>query len=230
MPPYVLSPEARIRALRRRGGALAPRPIPAERAALLVIDMQNHFVAPGGVGEVPPARKIVPTINGLAHGARAMGCAVVWIQTTAKGAITRWPLQHSHMLAPGDARRRLESLAPGARGFDLYPGLEAHRSDLRVTKIHYSAFIPGSSRLDERLRARGIDTLLIAGTATNVCCDSTARDAMMLNYRPIMLSDATATWSEAEHAATLDLFVQFFGDVMTAADALRNMVPPPGRN
>jgi ureidoacrylate peracid hydrolase len=55
---------------------------------------------------------------------------------------------------------------------------------------------PPSSDIDAQLRSRGIDTLLIAGTATNVCCESTARDAMMLDYRVIMLSDANATDEE----------------------------------
>jgi ureidoacrylate peracid hydrolase len=79
------------------------------------------------------------------------------------------------------------------------------------------------------LKTFGIDTLLIAGTATNVCCESTARDAMLLDYRVIMLSDANATWTDAEHAATLDNFLLFFGDVMTADEAIGKLVPIEGR-
>ncbi len=77
-------------------------------------------------------------------------------------------------------------------GFKLYSELEALPGDLRVKKIKYSAFIAGSSDIDTQLRRSGIDTVLIAGTATNVCCESTARDAMLLDYRVIMLSDANA--------------------------------------
>jgi ureidoacrylate peracid hydrolase len=124
------------------------------------------------------------------------------------------------MLTPERAAKRLASLDEGADGFKLFAGLEPLPNDLRVKKIKYSAFIAGSSDIDARLKSRGIDTVLIAGTATNVCCESSARDAMMLDYRVIMLSDANATWTDEEHAATLNNFMLFFGDVMTADDAI----------
>jgi ureidoacrylate peracid hydrolase len=98
-----------------------------------------------------------------------------------------------------------------------------------VKKIKYSAFIAGSSDIDAQLRSRGIDTLLIAGTATNVCCESTARDAMMLDYRVIMLSDANATLTDEEHAATLNSFLMFFGDVMTVDEAISRLLPVASR-
>ena len=97
--------------------------------------------------------------------------------------------------------------------------------DSIVDKTRFGAFVPGSSDLHDILQARGIDTLIITGTATNVCCESSARDAMMLDYRAIMLSDATATWTDAEHTGTLDNFLLFFGDVMTAAEAISRLVP-----
>jgi ureidoacrylate peracid hydrolase len=181
--------------MRVRGRLSNDEPLCAERTALVVVDMQNHFVAEGGLGEVPLARSIVPTINSLTAAMRDAGALVVWIQTAANDALERWVRLHSDVLAPDRARRRIASLDQAAEGFALYPGLDVRPEDLRVTKIHYSAFIAGSSDLDAKLRARGIDTVLIAGTATNVCCDSTARDAMMLNYRVVMLSDANATWT-----------------------------------
>lgn len=213
---YTPSDAGRERALNVRGRLLNEDPIQADRTALVVIDMQNHFVAEGGVGEVPPARMIVPTINELANAMRSVGVLVVWIQTSATGALEHWARHHSGVLSLESAKRRLASLDERSHGFELYPGLDVRPEDLRLTKIHYSAFIPGSSRLDEKLRERGIDTVLIAGTATNVCCESTARDAMMLDYRAIMISDANATWTADEQRATLDLFAAFFGDVMTS--------------
>ena len=89
----------------------------------------------------------------------------------------------------------------------------------------HSAFIAGSSDIDEKLKSRGIETLLITGTATNVCCESTARDAMMLDYRVIMVSDANAASTDEEHAATLNNFILFFGDVMTADEGVGRLVP-----
>lgn len=223
MHPYTLSPAARERALRIRGKLTNEAPLPAARSALLVVDMQNYFVAEGRPTAVAQARAIVPTINRLASAVRAAGALVVWIQTTAKGARERWAQHHAGVLTPERARLRLAGLDEAGADFPLYAALEPQPSDLRVTKIHYSAFIAGSSTLDADLRARGIDTVLVAGTATNVCCESTARDAMMRDYRVVMVSDANAAGSDAEHQATLDLFVSFFGDVMTADQVVQGL-------
>ena len=75
----------------------------------------------------------------------------------------------------------------------------------------------------EYLHSRGIDTVLVAGTATNVCCESTARDAMMLNFKTIMVSDALAARSDELHAASLTAFYSKFGDVQTAAEVLQSL-------
>lgn len=232
MHKYSASEHATALALRRKGKPIALDTIDAPRAALLVIDMQNYFVAEGFPTEVPLARAIVPNINRMAAAMRAARGTVVWIQTTAVGALERWANHHRYGLAPAKAAKRLAGLAEDGEGFKLYPQLEALPADLRVTKIKYSALIPDSSDLHEILTRRGIDTLLVAGTATNVCCDSTARDAMMLDYRVAMLADANATWTDEEHAATLDTFRSFFGDVMTTDEAigrLRPAAPTPSR-
>ena len=89
-----------------------------------------------------------------------------------------------------------------------------------VEKKRFSAFIQGSSELAEVLRARGLDTLLITGTVTGVCCESTARDAMMLNFKTIMVSDACAARSDGEHGAALVAFYVTFGDVMTTDEVV----------
>jgi ureidoacrylate peracid hydrolase len=89
--------------------------------------------------------------------------------------------------------------------------------------------MPGSSDIDAQLKARGIDTVLITGTATNVCCESSARDAMLRDYRVVMLSDGNATWTDEEQAGTLNSFAMFFGDVMTTDEALARIVPAEAR-
>lgn len=221
MHAYALSPAAREQALRVRGQLRSSEPVHAARTALVVIDMQNFFLAPGAACEIAPARAILPKINALAARLRERGVLVVWVQTDASLALQRWARHHRSVLAPQHARRRMAGLDPAGEGFALYPAMQPHCDDWRATKTHYSAFIAGSSDLDARLRARGIDTLLIAGTATNVCCESSARDASMLNYRVIMVADANASWTDAAHAATLDLFAGFFGDVMSADEAAR---------
>ena len=220
MHRYVVSDAVKERLLRRQGKLISHDEIDAARTALVVVDMQNHFVAEGFPAEIPLSREIVPIINRLARAMRVAGGQVVWVQTTATGALDQWGNHHKYMLTPERAAKRLASLDEGADGFKLFSGLEPLPNDLRVKKIKYSAFIAGSSDIDARLKSRGIDTVLIAGTATNVCCESSARDAMMLDYRVIMLSDANATWTDEEHAATLNNFMLFFGDVMTADDAI----------
>ena len=89
---------------------------------------------------------------------------------------------------------------------------------MRVAKNRYSALIKGD--FQDVLLKRGIDTLLIAGTKTNVCCESTARDAMMLDFKVVLLSDCTAALSDEEQRGTLENVIQQFGDVRSADEAL----------
>ncbi len=226
MHKYSVSEHVRERVLRRQGKPFALEQIDPSHSALVVVDMQNHFVAEGFPGEIPVAREIVPAINRMAAAMRVAGGAVAWIQTTAVGALERWSNHHKYRLRPEVAARRLASLAEDAEGFRLYPELEVLPEDLRVKKIKFSAMIPDSSNLHPTLTQRGIDTLLLAGTATNVCCESTGRDAMMLDYRVAMLSDANAAHTDEEHATTLNNFQVFFGDVMSTDDAIARLLAP----
>jgi ureidoacrylate peracid hydrolase len=107
----------------------------------------------------------------------------------------------------------------------LYKTLEPLADDLYVRKIKFSAMIGDSSNLDRVLRDNGIEILLIAGTKTNVCCESTGRDASMMEYRVVLLSDGTATSTDEEHAAALNGFQISFGDVMTVDEALERLTP-----
>jgi len=104
--------------------------------------------------------------------------------------------------------------AVGFAAVKLWPDLDVWPEDEIVRKYRYSAFMPGTSELPDRLRARGFDTVLITGTVTNVCCESSARDANMTNFRTIMVSDGNAALSQEEHDASLAAFYNTFGDVM----------------
>jgi ureidoacrylate peracid hydrolase len=112
-------------------------------------------------------------------------------------------------------------LLEGSPGHALWPDLEVAPEDLRVTKNRYSAFFPGACELPELLRRRSVDAVLIAGTMTNVCCEASARDAMMDGFKVVVVSDANAARSDAEHLASLATIVQFFGDVRDTDDTLR---------
>jgi ureidoacrylate peracid hydrolase len=229
MHRYVTPQSVKDRVLRRQGTLLSHETIDAGRTALVVVDMQNYLVAEGFAAEVPKARDIVPNINRMAKALRAAGGTVVWVQTTATGAMEQWANHHNHMLTPDRVDKRLTQLNEGHDGFKVYPKLETLPADLRIKKIKYSAFIAGSSDIDVQLKSRGIDTLLVTGTVTNVCCESTARDAMMLDYRVVMLSDGNASLTDEEHAASLNNFLIFFGDVMTIDEAASRLVPAEQR-
>lgn len=229
MHNYVTPEFVRESVMRRQGKPRAFEVIDAARSALVVVDMQNHFVAEGFPSEVPLAREIVPNINRMAAAIRAAGGRVVWIQTTATGAMERWANHHNYMLTPENVARRLKSLAEDSEGFKLYPKLAALPTDIYVKKIKYSAMIPDSSNLNEVLVRNGLDMLLITGTVTNTCCESTARDASMFDYRVIMLSDGNAARHEELHAGTLNNFQLYFGDVMTTDEAIARLAPVAAR-
>ena len=78
----------------------------------------------------------------------------------------------------------------------------------------------GASDLEARLRALGIDTVIVTGTLTNVCCESTARDAMMRDLKVVLVADANAARTPEDHLAGLRTVVQLFGDVRTAEETI----------
>ena len=230
MHRYSVPASVQDRVVSRMGKLLAHDTIEAGRTALVVVDMQNYFCAQGFPAEVPLSREIVPAINRMAGAMRGAGGTVVWVQTTAVGALERWGNFQTRMLTPERQAKRLAGLDDASEGFMLFPGLEVLPGDIRVKKVKYSAFIAGSSDIDAQLKARGIDTVLITGTLTNVCCESSARDAMLLDYKAIMLSDGNATLTDEEHAGALNTFMMFFGDVMTTDEAIRRLTPVKQRN
>jgi ureidoacrylate peracid hydrolase len=121
----------------------------------------------------------------------------------------------------------IEAFSPGAFGHGLWHGLEVLPQDLKVQKRRFGAFVPGSSDLHAILQARHIDTLIVTGTATQVCCESTARDAMMLNYKVFFIADGNATFNDDEHNATLSAMAHAFCDVVDT-DTMVGMIEPVG--
>ncbi|HET7363588.1 MAG TPA: cysteine hydrolase [Burkholderiales bacterium] len=225
MHEVALRPEIIERVLARRGRLHLYDRLDPRHTALVVIDMQNAFVAPGAPIEVPGARAIVPAINRLAAELRRRAVPVIWVlhQNAADGG--DWERFFGCFIAPENRARAAQALAKESELQRLWPELDARSDDTLVTKNRYSALIPGASSLAALLQAKGIDTLLIAGTKTNVCCECTARDAMMLDYKVVLLCDCTAALSDDEHLATLENVIQQFGDVMTADDALALLNP-----
>ena len=213
-----IRPEIVERVVARRGRLHLFDRLDAKRTALLVIDMQNAFVAPGAPIEVPAARGIVAPINRLAAALRKRGVPVIWVMHENQKGGRDWAGFFDAFVAPGKREAAAAALEAGSPLQALWPELEVAPGDLRVAKNRYSAFIKND--FQRNLEKRGIDTLLIAGTKTNVCCESTARDAMMLDFKVVLLSDCTAALSEDEQRATLENVIQQFGDVRTADEAL----------
>jgi ureidoacrylate peracid hydrolase len=220
MHRLAIRPEIVERVLARRGQLHVYESLEARRTALLVIDMQNAFVAPGAPIEVPAAREIVPAINRLAAELRRRGVPVIWVLHQNQPGGADWRGFFESFVRPGNRARAAQALCAGSELQELWPPLDVDPADLKVSKGRYSAFID-NEKFEKMLEARGIDTLLIAGTKTNVCCESTARDAMMLDYKVVLLSDCTAALSDEEHRATLENVIQQFGDVLSAEEALR---------
>jgi ureidoacrylate peracid hydrolase len=204
------------RVVARRGRLHLYDSLDPKRSALVVIDMQNAFVAPGAPVEVPAARGIVAPINRLAAELRRRGVRVIWVMHENREG--DWPGFFEAFIAPGKREQAAAALAAGSELQKLYPALEAAPGDLRLPKRRYSGFIRND--LEKRLRDLGIDTLLLAGTKTNVCVECTARDAMMLDFKVVLLSDCTAALSDDEQRATLENVIQQFGDVLTSAEVL----------
>lgn len=204
-----------------RQGTLHPYPkIEASRTAFVIIDLQNYYTQPGFQSECSASRDTFDAVNRLAGALRAVGGTVIWVQTCSDGADAFWSHHHQTMLTPERSARRLRELSAGHEGFALASVLDAKSEDPRVVKRCYSALAPGSSSLDVELKMRGIATVLIGGTVTNVCCESTARDAMMMNYPTIMIEDALSAMTEHEHVNALQNWILFFGDVLSTDEVI----------
>jgi ureidoacrylate peracid hydrolase len=204
------------RAVERRGTLHPLADFEASRCALLVIDMQNFFI-----DMLPEAARIIPNVNRLASSLRNSGGHIVWVSMTANAAErSQWSVFYDRLLSESMRESHLRSLAHDAEGWQLHPDLEVDPQDWRVEKLRFSPFIYGSSDLEPQLRERGIDTLLVAGAATNVACESTARDAMMLNFATILVSDALVATDAVAQQATLANFQTVLGDVLSVDEIL----------
>lgn len=217
MPAYVID-----RVMKKRGRLRVFDRFEPRESALCVIDMQEFYVR-----DVPSAVAIIPAINRLAKAFRERGGQVAWVNMVAgEAGRSLWPLYHEHFFTPENARRHRDNLTRGAPGQKLHADLEARPEDIHAEKRRFSAFIPGHSDLPEKLEARGIRNVAIVGMLTNFCCETSARDAMMLDYRVAMISDANAARYPEDHDIGFSTVFQSFGDVVTVDEMLDEMLEP----
>lgn len=215
MHKAAIHPEVIRRANERRGKLRVFDSLISRRTAHIVVDLQNGFMAPEAVAEIATAREIVPNVNRITAALRQAGGIIVYIQNTFDEiAVSTWSTFFENFCSPERRQRMIDAFSPGAFGHAIWPGLDVQPQDLKVPKRRFGAFAPGASDLHAILQQRGIDTLIVTGTATQVCCESTARDAMMLNYKVFFIADGNATFNDDEHNATLSAMAHAFCDVV----------------
>ena len=207
--------------LRRRGGKLhAYDNIIPNKTALIVIDMQNIWLQEGMDSYSPYCAGVAPVINKLCKATRAAGGHVYWLRAIyGDDAPKNWSAFMQY-LNPKDAGGMLRGLTNGNPSANIWYGMDVQPQDVIIDKNRFSAFIQGSSNLEERLSAAGKDTLIITGITTDVCVESTARDAHMLNFKTLVVSDATATRSDEAHNASLSAMFGHFADVFKSDEII----------
>lgn len=193
------------------------------KTAMIVVDMQNDFVAAGASMDTPAARAMVPKLAEALRLARGAGLRVIYTAHVHRGDGCDMGLFDD--LHPQIANR--EGLVDGSPGADIYPDLAPAPGEHVIKKHRYSAFF--GTDLDIILREWGVDTVVISGTTTENCCHATARDAMFRNYRVLFLSDATAAPDYPDlgygampnadvHRATLVILARSTAHVMSVAE------------
>lgn len=204
-----------------RAGALPGGVLDPSRTAQLVVDLQNGFMAPGAPVEVPLAREIVPNVNRISAALREAGGTNVFLRMNlGTPATATWRGYLDRIPTPEGRASLVAAFTDGHSGFELWDGLDVAEDDLVVDKTRFSAFVPGASRVHEELARRGVDTLVVTGTLTNVCCESNARDAMQMDYRILFVADATAALGDETHNATLAAMDSHFAVVVTTDEVL----------
>jgi ureidoacrylate peracid hydrolase len=203
------------------------RKLEAEHTALIVVDVQNDFCAPGGMMDsegldLGAVQAMADRLPALIAAARDAGALVVFIRNvySSVGNIylsDSWLEQAARRR--GDSYTARDVCAAGSWEGDFYGDVRPQPGDPVVTKHRFSAF--HNTDLETILKAHGIRTVVMTGVASNVCVETTAREAFVRDYYVVFLDDGTATYFDEDHRATLRVMDRFFGEVVSAADVER---------
>jgi ureidoacrylate peracid hydrolase len=198
------------------------------KTAMIVVDMQNDFVAKGAPMETPAARAMVPQLAKALKFCREVGIRVVY--TTHAHRRDGCDMGLFDDLWPPIASRA--GLMDETAGIEIYPELAPAAGEHVIKKHRYSGFY--GTDLDIILREWGVDTVIVSGTTTENCCHATARDAMFRNYRVVFLSDATGTFdypdvgfgamsADQVHKATLAILSVSTAHVMPVQEMMKRV-------
>ena len=196
-----------------------------QHAALVLVDVQNDFCAEGGAmhregRDLTLVKQMIPRLERLLEAARAAKVRCVWIRcaynTAPNHYLSEVWLEHAQRRRNG-AYLSIPVCEPNAWNGAFYE-IGPLPEEAIVTKHRYGAF--EGTDLDLVLRSRGIRTVIMTGVATNVCVETTARQAFLKDYYVVFTSDCSATFSQAAHDATLHNIDQFFGEVVTAEQVM----------
>lgn len=224
-----LNPAVVERVMRRRGRLAMFETIDPRRTALLAIDMQNWMIDRKQPTSVRYGHETIRPINLVADTLRDRGGTVVWIRmVSTPEAVTGWRVFYDGAIA-NQRDMFVEALGPDSEGGKLHPELHVRPEDIISDKTRYSCMLTESSDLHAQLAARDVDTVIVSGVVTNVCCESSARDAMMMNYKTIVLSDGCAAHTDEEHNASLSNLLNMFADIRTGEDVAAMLRAPSAK-
>lgn len=201
--------------------------ISPERAALLVIDVQNDFCAEGGMmdqegHDLGRVRDMVPHLASFLEAARFIKLPVIFIKNIYNTA-GDWFMSDAWLEQArrrrGNSYSRYRVCEPDSWGGDFYGGIEPLPGDPVVVKHRFSGFY--QTDLEMLLRCRKVETVIVTGVATNVCVDSTVRDAFFRDFYVVVVSDCCATYNDEAHRFTLENLDRFFGEVIESRKIVR---------
>jgi ureidoacrylate peracid hydrolase len=187
-------------------------------AGLLVVDVQNDFVSADGSAarrgeDVTAALAMVPRLTRLIEESRRAGVTIVYIKTTH----SEWTDTPSWIYRSSQ-KSGLNTCREGSWGADFYSGIAPLPSERVVIKHRYSAFI--NTDLNTVLKARGVQSVLVTGVATNVCVETTARDAYVFDYYVTLIEDCSAAYDPKLHRGTLENIRRHFGLVASSDEVI----------
>jgi len=183
-----------------------------EKTALLVIDLQNSFVEMDSPNEIEPIKENIGKVKTFIDFCRGKGIQVIYTRHSP-----------DRINSPIESRlfssKFIDALKKGTRGWEICERIKPDENETVIDKYKYDAFF--GTNLNDIFKSKGTQNVIIIGTITQVCCESTARTAMFHNYNVIFCSDLTFSFDEKLHENTLKVMKRNFGDVLTSDEIMQ---------